>query len=475
MSRKMQIRSPSELAEHISPGSPLSSASSLELNTLPDTPLRIKVPPGFWKKYEQYRMSQRAPSEGPPPKRQKITPIPESEPMESDARPERAAAAQKPAQRPSQQPGQGPTQRPTQGPTEGAPRRPKIMNLDSESKEGILYSDASSDSDSSIVSTGDIPYSKPDIPHAAAVAPPTITSTPDATQSMPPSSEKPSPRVKSSSTPAPDSKPTVLVTVAGGGPGHFPVIQVIPNSQLAASLRGTPCTRPIVWRNGVPRELRNQWTRDASIYFSRGELAPEPCTSCVRGKGPFEQCVRFPNPTGQPPLRGACASCIWTGNPRTCSFHPDHLLPGMSNSTPSKLVDRKPSIVPRTPRTPNTPASSAKPPSSAKILPSSVKPPRLVPFNGNVTTPKNILPVSPALSMPPSIAPSPTNPVASSPLPPPAQRANPFPDHVYFNIPDKLNGGNLTEVRKAIQEMDAVLSKLKERANFLEQLGNNWQ
>lgn len=111
-----------------------------------------------------------------------------------------------------------------------------------------------------------------------------------------------------------------MVTVVGRGSGNFPVLHVTPNSQLAASLRDIPCARPIAWRNGTPRELRNQWTRDATIYFSRGELAPEPCTSCVRGRGPFEQCVRPPNPTGQPPLRGACASCIWTGNPRTCSF-----------------------------------------------------------------------------------------------------------------------------------------------------------
>lgn len=98
----------------------------------------------------------------------------------------------------------------------------------------------------------------------------------------------------------------------------------------------------------------------------------------------------------------------------------------------------------------------------------------------NGTQPANILPVSPAQTNPSSVALSPPNPPSNKPLPPPStkpqsHRTNPFPHHCYFNIPEKLNGGNLTEVLKAIQEMEAVQAKLRERAAFLEQLGDNWQ
>ncbi|KAM5474536.1 hypothetical protein MauCBS54593_002112 [Microsporum audouinii] len=525
----MQIGALGEITEHIVPENPSTSSSSRAVSISLGHPLRIKVTADFWNKYDQYRMSQQSTPSEPPTKRQKFTPIPEPEPMVPatdvvDVAAEASDAADAPAataaaQGPHRPARESQPQRPMQGPLP----RPAIMDLDCDNKDGILHSDVSSlsDSDSSLVSGGDIdiPYSMADHPRPTAEAPLPPTNTPNGSQSVPPSSEKPPIRVKTSSTPAPEAKPSVMVTVANCGPGNFPVMQVIPNSQLAASLRDIPCARPIVWRNGVPRELRNQWTRDASIYFSRGELAAEPCTSCVRGRGPFEQCVRPPNPTGQPPLRGACASCIWTGNPRTCSFHPDHLLPGSSNSTPSKLVGKK--LVPRTsPRTPNTPSSSVKPPSSAtKAPPSLTKPsPHPAPFdhsynninhnnnssssshnnNNNINNinhanhsntnnpntqphnngmpPKNSLPVSPAQTIPPSIAPSPTNALPSSSLPPPStQRTNPFPNHCYFKIPEKLNGGNLTEVRKAIQEMEAVQAKLKERAAFLEQLGNNWQ
>ncbi|KAG5206062.1 hypothetical protein GTR04_3091 [Trichophyton interdigitale] len=501
--------------------------------------LRIKLPPGFWNKYHQFRMSQEAPDE-PPTKRQKFTPIPEPEPMasaEDIAVAEAAAAAQGPHKHtPGSQPQQ---QQQEQKHAQGPIPRPTIVDVESGNKEEMLPSDVSSASDSSLSDgDADIPYSMANNPRATVEAPlPVTASTPNGSQNILPSpnSEKPAVRVKTPSTPAPEARPSVMVTVVGCGSGNFPVLHVTPNSQLAASLRDIPCARPIAWRNGTPRELRNQWTRDATIYFSRGELAPEPCTSCVRGRGPFEQCVRPPNPTGQPPLRGACASCIWTGNPRTCSFHPDHLLLGHAHSTPSKLANKRASIGPRTPRTPNTP-SSAKPPNPtvAHPMPSherSFNPHRNT-INGNAssnlssnihngarghhninpnhnqsqshththninhmnslhpnanpgdyhngTQSANILPVSPAQTNPSSVAPSPPNPSSNKPLLPPSTkpqppRTNPFPHHCYFNIPEKLNGGNLTEVLKAIQEMEAVQAKLRERAAFLEQLGDNWQ
>ncbi|GBF63537.1 hypothetical protein TMEN_6162 [Trichophyton mentagrophytes] len=507
--------------------------------------LRIKLPPGFWNKYHQFRMSQEAPDE-PPTKRQKFTPIPEPEPMasaediavaEAAAAAAAAAAAQGPHRHiPGSQPQQ---QQQEQKYAQGPIPRPTIVDVESGNKEEMLPSDVSSSSDSSLSDgDADIPYSMANNPRATVEAPlPVTASTPNGSQNILPSpnSEKPAVRVKTPSTPAPEARPSVMVTVVGCGSGNFPVLHVTPNSQLAASLRDIPCARPIAWRNGTPRELRNQWTRDATIYFSRGELAPEPCTSCVRGRGPFEQCVRPPNPTGQPPLRGACASCIWTGNPRTCSFHPDHLLLGHAHSTPSKLANKRASIGPRTPRTPNTP-SSAKPPNPtvAHPMPSherSFNPHRNT-INGNAssnlssnihngarghhninpnhnqsqshththninhmnslhpnanpvdyhngTQSANILPVSPAQTNPSSVAPSPPNPSSNKPLLPPSTkpqppRTNPFPHHCYFNIPEKLNGGNLTEVLKAIQEMEAVQAKLRERAAFLEQLGDNWQ
>ncbi|EFR04848.1 hypothetical protein MGYG_07852 [Nannizzia gypsea CBS 118893] len=548
----MQIEAPGETAEDTNTTTTETesaswSSASRANSPLSDPILRIKVPPGFWNRYDQFMMAEQAPDE-PPTKRQKFTPIPEPEPIASAdeiavaAAAAAAAAAQGPHRHtPGSQP--QPQPQPQQEPPEQPAPRPVIMDIESDNKEGILPSDISSLSDSSLASGGDtdIPYSM--APRATAQTPlPATTSTPNGSQNIapPPSAEKAGVRVKTPSTPAPESRPSVMVTVVGCGAGNFPVLHVTPNSQLAASLRDVPCTRPLTWRNGTPRELRNQWTRDAAIYFSRGELAPEPCTSCVRGRGPFEQCVRPPNPTGQPPLRGACASCIWTGNPRTCSFHPDHLLHGHSHSTPSKLADKKTSLVPRTPRTPNASSSSATLSKITTSLPRSSREPSFNPHRNTINTnssrnissninnnanhninpgpglnsnhnhnqnqshshsvnhmnsphpnaspvtyhhgmqSKNVLPVSPAQTNPSSVAPSPPNPLGNQPLAPPhtqpqPHRTNPFPHHCYFNIPEKLNGGNLTEVRKAIHEMDAVQAKLRERAAFLEQLGDNWQ
>ncbi|EGE06712.1 hypothetical protein TEQG_05707, partial [Trichophyton equinum CBS 127.97] len=166
--------------------------------------LRIKLPPGFWNKYHQFRMSQEAPDE-PPTKRQKFTPIPEPEPMasaediavaEAAAAAAAAAAAQGPHRHtPGSQPQQ---QQQEQKHAQGPIPRPTIADVESGNKEEMLPSDVSSSSDSSLSDgDADIPYSMANNPRATVEAPlPVTASTPNGSQNILPSpnSEKPAVR-----------------------------------------------------------------------------------------------------------------------------------------------------------------------------------------------------------------------------------------------------------------------------------------
>ncbi|EFE36418.1 uncharacterized protein ARB_05357 [Trichophyton benhamiae CBS 112371] len=443
-------------------------------------------------------MSQEAPDE-PPTKRQKFTPIPEPEPMasaEDIAVAEAAAAAAAAAQglhrhtsgsqlqvRQQQQQQQKHAQEPVP--------RPTIVDVESGNREEMLQSDVSSSSDSSLSDgDADIPYSMTNNPHPTVEAPLSVTaSTPNGSQNIlpAPTSEKPDVRVKTPSTPVPAS---VIFPAQDPLPGAMPP-------------RGSSAT------NGLEMQ---------PFISQGGNLLLNPALRVCAGGGPLNNTLET-NMT--PP-------------------DPDHIVLGHAHPTPSKLGNKRASIVPRTPRTPNTP-SSATPsnPTAIRPLPlheHSFNPHRNT-INGNAsndirsnvhngarghdninpnhnqtqshnqsqshnhshnvnhmnspqpnanqaagnngTQSANNLPVSPAQTNPSSVAPSPPNPPSNKPLPPPStksqpHRTNPFPHHCYFNIPEKLNGSNLTEVLKAIQEMEAVRAKLRERAAFLEQLGDTW-
>lgn len=55
---------------------------------------------------------------------------------------------------------------------------------------------------------------------------------------------------------------------------------------------------------------------EAALAQLRGEIAPEACSYCTEGKGPFDTCVQMEKAFGN-----ACANCHYNSGGSRCSFH----------------------------------------------------------------------------------------------------------------------------------------------------------
>jgi len=98
------------------------------------------------------------------------------------------------------------------------------------------------------------------------------------------------------------------------------------NTATAQALRPQPRVRGLSLRwvagrgsaPGAYRELRlasRAQNVEAALAQARGTVAAQPCASCVRGGGPFIECVVV---AGQ--LGGSCANCHYGSEGARCSF-----------------------------------------------------------------------------------------------------------------------------------------------------------
>ena len=117
--------------------------------------------------------------------------------------------------------------------------------------------------------------------------------------------------------PAQNPSPAALAAAAEAAAANTATMRALrPLPRVrGVSLRWAPGLggAPGVYR-GVRLEARAP-NAEAALAQSRGTIAPQACASCVRGGGPFTECVLV---AGQ--LRGSCANCHYGSEGARCSF-----------------------------------------------------------------------------------------------------------------------------------------------------------
>lgn len=193
---------------------------------------------------------------------------------------------------------------------------------------------------------------------------------------------------------------------------------VYTSSEHIETLQDSIPTQTILWRNGErPSEIPHGGCQaDAVIHHSRGSAVDHPCDACAAGNGPFEDCVRFEDASGDFP----CTNCQWSG--QNCSFI---CIPGGGDTTAATMTTATTALA-----TMNTTATA--------------------------TTNNHI------------------NNATAAPQPGPSGRPNPFSDHEFFKLPENINVHDPVQIRKAIRELDAMKTKLLARAEQLEDLDTWW-
>ncbi|KAB5555083.1 hypothetical protein GE09DRAFT_148536 [Coniochaeta sp. 2T2.1] len=98
----------------------------------------------------------------------------------------------------------------------------------------------------------------------------------------------------------------------------------IPNKGWVKELLPLPRIRDLQWNPHRKSEYYESHPRDISCLIIQvtGEKAPNPCTYCVSGKGPFDGCVVIPR-EAPPEVRArvvSCANCCYHNGQNTCSI-----------------------------------------------------------------------------------------------------------------------------------------------------------
>ena len=100
-------------------------------------------------------------------------------------------------------------------------------------------------------------------------------------------------------------------------------LEVLPcNAPLVAALKTLPQLRQLALRKG--REilnLRYKKNHEAALGQTRGELARAACADCLKGNGPFAECVVVADR-----FAGACCNCHYSSQGHRCSLRHSGML-----------------------------------------------------------------------------------------------------------------------------------------------------
>ncbi|EER36991.1 conserved hypothetical protein [Histoplasma capsulatum var. duboisii H88] len=116
---------------------------------------------------------------------------------------------------------------------------------------------------------------------------------------------------------------------SNGNRSYIRKFTVLPESLVARSISQLPCLRRVIWRRRSRtheynvRAIVNPYQRDAVLIQTRGQQVYsdiDMCTRCQSGLGPFSTCVVARASNGEYPSSGACGNCIWRGLACKCSF-----------------------------------------------------------------------------------------------------------------------------------------------------------
>lgn len=157
----------------------------------------------------------------------------------------------------------------------------------------------------------------------------------------------------------------------------------------------------IDWRpqNGRPfvRDLNPGAHSAAVVVQSRGSQVLNPCTYCVKGRGPFSSCRAGWTPDGKTISKGSCGNCIWSTSASACECRA--LVPTPNSGLLANVLDseREGTSAPdtnaqgtpgsvRTPKAPKTKPAKSTPSKSAKKSPKK-KQKTILPAVGHRATP----------------------------------------------------------------------------------------
>ncbi|KAB5513092.1 hypothetical protein GE09DRAFT_637720 [Coniochaeta sp. 2T2.1] len=105
---------------------------------------------------------------------------------------------------------------------------------------------------------------------------------------------------------------------------HLTKFSSIPDRGWVKELLPLPRIRDLQWNPHRKSEYYESHPRDISCLIIQvtGEKAPNPCTHCASGKGPFDGCVVIPR-DAPPEVRArvvSCANCCYHNGQNTCSI-----------------------------------------------------------------------------------------------------------------------------------------------------------
>ena len=97
----------------------------------------------------------------------------------------------------------------------------------------------------------------------------------------------------------------------------FASIKLPPKPTLAiTNLSQMKPQRTVEWNKLCNRNLTPKYNIEAALGFCVGDVAPSPCTRCLRGAGAFTKCV-----TVAGHFNGGCTSCRWNKMASECNLY----------------------------------------------------------------------------------------------------------------------------------------------------------
>ncbi|OAX83027.1 hypothetical protein ACJ72_02628 [Emergomyces africanus] len=261
---------------------------------------------------------------------------------------------------------------------------------------------------------------------------------------------------------------------------------VVPGSPIMRLISQLPGLRRILWRRKPHthdynvRPIGSSQQRDATLIQTRGQTArsgEDMCGRCKRGYGPFTTCVVAVTTEGEHPKLGACANCVWRGMSRECSVsqtvktHTDGSEAEQERESASESEDEnedEPFLLSPPPSSPSSQNSRGTATSrrnnaskaSSQTVSTSSRPIRKSKRAQPVPsmTPRGRRPPSPAVVIP---SPSKWTRVSGT-------GAAILTRRKYFKIPPGLSPNTADDIRLAIEELNAVRTKLYSRLELLE-------
>ncbi|PGH05914.1 hypothetical protein GX51_02695 [Blastomyces parvus] len=247
-----------------------------------------------------------------------------------------------------------------------------------------------------------------------------------------------------------------------------------------------PPLRRIIWRRRKDnhefhaRPINSPANREAVLIQTRGQRVyscDDMCARCQLGLGPFTTCVVARTSDEESPRSGACANCVWRNCPGKCSLRRSIKGDTRGDDTEWQYEssddddeeeeeekedddDDEPALPTpsRSPRsrgtTPRANKAAVKKPSKRDSRSNSrstrSKAPKPKPTAS--TTPRAKRPPVPAVVIP--------SPLKRKPVTPASQK--------YFKIPPRLSPNTVEDIRRAIDELNEIRTRLFSRLERLE-------